>query len=48
MVGEKHSQDMHKTQQKLDWGTPKFNLLGLQISVHLNKTPALNVEIIHE
>ena len=33
MVGEKHSQDMNEMEQKLDWGTTEFNLLGLQFSI---------------
>ena len=45
-LGEKHSQDMYETPQKLDWGTTEFNLLGLQFLVDLNKIPTMNYSLI--
>ena len=39
-----HSKDKFETNEDLEWGITKFNLLGLNFSVNLADIPSLNYE----
>ena len=41
---KKHSKDKFEIKENLDWGTTKFNLLGINFSVNLSEIPSLNYD----